>query len=231
MSLTVQIASKSLLGALNNPAVLSSIASRLNGLAQCGQARYFRGDLRPFHHPRDVHHPLAMLGDEMSQLIKRFDKDIGGEFFSRVFSDPAITRLVPPKPMMGSVDVQETHKEYIVTVDCPGVKKGDVKVSITDEEGGKVLTISGERRWSRDVPETAEVEGKEAAKEVSEKAAKEEATYHLRERAVGTFERKLSLPGNANTEDPKASFEDGVLTITFAKTAPEQGKARKVEIH
>lgn len=78
-------------------------------------------------------------------------------------------------------------------VDLPGVLKNDLDVVIANG----CVTIKGERR----------------------KAFEKDDIWgtHLSERAHGRCTRTLSLPTNADCEHADASFENGVLKITFPK--------------
>jgi HSP20 family protein len=103
-------------------------------------------------------------------------------------------------------DVSETDTEYRVLAELPNVKKEDVKVML--EEG--LLSIRGER-----------------------KAQKEEKgeTYHRREVSYGTFLRRFRLPEDADPSKVDASYENGVLKVVVAKSAPKESKAHEVTVH
>jgi len=102
-------------------------------------------------------------------------------------------------PVTLLTEVKDTPKEYVLTFDCPGVKKEEIKVSI--QEG--ILTVSGERK-----------------KEEEQKGEK----YHVYEKSYGRFERKMEIPDNADTKGIKADYNEGVLKIVLPKlpetTAP-----------
>ncbi|HEY5656328.1 MAG TPA: Hsp20/alpha crystallin family protein [Myxococcota bacterium] len=102
-----------------------------------------------------------------------------------------------------SVDVAENDDEYVITAELPGAKKEDVTVELHEN----VLTIRGEKRSERE-------------------EKKDQARYV--ERCYGTFSRSFSLPSNASEENPKASFQDGVLTIRVRKR--EEAKPRVINI-
>ena len=102
-----------------------------------------------------------------------------------------------------AVDIRETEDALIVAAELPGIDKKDVKVGINDG----VLTISGERRYE---------------KEVDEKNA------HRIERAYGTFERSFSLPTNVDASKVDAKMENGVLTLTLHKH--EGARPRQISI-
>ncbi|XP_057960115.1 17.3 kDa class II heat shock protein-like [Malania oleifera] len=102
------------------------------------------------------------------------------------------------------MDVKEYPNSYVFVVDMPGLKSGDVKVQVEDEN---VLLVSGERK--------REAEEKDGAK------------YVRMERRVGKFIRKFSLPENANTDKISAVCQDGVLTVTVEKLPPPEPKKPK----
>ncbi|KAL3633542.1 hypothetical protein CASFOL_022304 [Castilleja foliolosa] len=105
-------------------------------------------------------------------------------------------------------DVKEYANSYVFVVDMPGLKSGDIKVQIEDDN---VLLISGERKRG---------EEKEGA-----------GKYLLMERRVGKFMRKFPLPENANTDKISAVCQDGVLTVTVEKLPPpEPKKPRTIEV-
>ncbi|KAK4706441.1 hypothetical protein R3W88_022946 [Solanum pinnatisectum] len=101
------------------------------------------------------------------------------------------------------VDVKEYPNSYVFVVDMPGLKSGDIKVQVEEDN---VLLISGERKREEE---------------------KEEAKYIRMERRVGKFMRKFSLPDNANTGAISAVCQDGVLTVTVQKLPPPQPKKPK----
>ena len=103
------------------------------------------------------------------------------------------------------VDIAEDDKEYLIKVELPEVQKQDVKVTV---ESG-TLTISGER--------TAEKE---------EKGRK----FHRVERYYGRFERSFTIPDDAESDNVKAEFKDGVLRVHLAKSAKARPKQIEVQV-
>jgi HSP20 family protein len=57
---------------------------------------------------------------------------------------------------------------------------------------------------------------------------RKERNYLLREKRSGRFSRSLQLPNTYRTEECQASFEDGVLRLTFPKA--EEAKPRRIQI-
>jgi HSP20 family protein len=86
----------------------------------------------------------------------------------------------------------------------PGLKAEDVQISVT----GDTLTLRGETK---------------------QEAEKKEATYHLRERRYGTFERTIRLPTDVMTDKAKAEFEDGILTVTLPKAETVKPKTISIK--
>jgi len=103
------------------------------------------------------------------------------------------------------VDVVETDKAVEVSVELPGLDAKDVEVSLTND----VLTIKGEKK----------VEREENSK-----------GYRLSERSYGNFYRTIPLPAEVATDDAKAEFRKGVLTVSLPKTPEAQAKVKKVEV-
>lgn len=103
-----------------------------------------------------------------------------------------------------AVDIRETENELFVTVELPGLRPSDVDVTVQNG----VLTISGEKQW--------------------ESGSASDGSYHLNERRYGRFERNFTLLQSVVPDDIRASFDNGVLTITLPKTA--EAKRRRIQI-
>jgi HSP20 family protein len=103
-----------------------------------------------------------------------------------------------------SIDLYETDDEVVMKATLPGLKAEDVQISVT----GDTLTLRGETK---------------------QEAEKKEATYHLRERRYGTFERTIRLPTDVITDKAKAEFEDGILTVTLPKAETVKPKTISIK--
>ncbi len=127
------------------------------------------------------------------------------EAMDRLFDD-AFTR---PFNMNGgslgspAIDMYQTDADVVVKAAVPGLKPDEVNISVT----GDILTIKGE------VNREEEVKEKE---------------YQLRERRWGSFERSLMLPTEVKSDQAKAEFENGILTITLPKD--EKAKPKMISI-
>ncbi|WP_262272832.1 Hsp20/alpha crystallin family protein, partial [Microvirga yunnanensis] len=106
--------------------------------------------------------------------------------------------------VQASMNVSETDKEIRVTAELPGVTEQDIDISLDDD----VLTIRGEKKFER-------------------KDDKE--NFHFVERSYGTFQRSLRLPYAVDSEQIRASFENGVLTVTVPKTG-RQEHSRRIQV-
>ena len=101
-----------------------------------------------------------------------------------------------PRWSLMNAEVEETPAELVVRLEMPGVGKESFSIRIV----GNTLFIRGEKRWLR------ESEG---------------STYHLVERAYGTFERTIVLPKNVDSEKSQASYVDGILSVRLPKAVSE----------
>jgi len=103
-----------------------------------------------------------------------------------------------------SVDIYETDEALVVQAELPGIEKKDVKVEVKDG----VLTISGERRYEKDV---------------------KEENIHRIERSYGKFVRSFSLPTNIDMDHVDATMKNGVLEIRLPKVESAKPKAITVK--
>ncbi|MGZ8191886.1 MAG: Hsp20/alpha crystallin family protein [Methylobacter sp.] len=102
------------------------------------------------------------------------------------------------------VDIIDHDNEVEVQAALPGVKKEDLDVTISNQ----TITI------------------RTSTKE--EKKEEEKGKYFRREITRGEFQRTLSLPDNVDDANAKASFKDGILTVTIPKS--EKSKRKTIEI-
>lgn len=104
-----------------------------------------------------------------------------------------------------AVDIKETDGAFTVEAELPGMSKDDVKVTVHDG----VLTIKGERKQEEET---------------------EDKKVHRIERFYGSFMRRFTLPDNVDENSVKASFKDGLLTLTIQKAEPKEPKAIEVNV-
>lgn len=103
-----------------------------------------------------------------------------------------------------AVDVYETKERLIVKARTAGVNKGDLDVSISDNQ----LTIKG--TLSAGTEESVE-------------------NFFLQECYWGEFSRTIALPVAVKEDEIDAVLKDGVLTISFNKL--KQDSVKKIQIN
>ncbi len=104
-----------------------------------------------------------------------------------------------------ALDVFDRKDELVAHVELPGLKKEDISISLHDG----VLTVSGERKH--------------------EAATKKEGQTFRSERYFGKFQRSVSLPVAVDASKVKASYKDGILTVSLPKA--EEAKPRQIEVN
>lgn len=98
-------------------------------------------------------------------------------------------------------DVTESDDSFRIEIELPGVKSKDIDI----EANGQELVVTGE------------------IKEKERKGVLRRST-----RRTGSFEYRLRLPGEVDTDKINAQMSDGVLSITVPKA--DVAKPRHVEI-
>jgi len=111
-----------------------------------------------------------------------------------------------------AVEIVPKENEFLVQVQVPGVRKEDVKINVTqDEQGRKMLNISGERKEERSQQDSQQGT---AAASVS----------------YGKFSRSLLLPLGAQVEGINAKQDkQGQLSIHVPRV-PVKGKIQAMDI-
>jgi HSP20 family protein len=136
--------------------------------------------------------PVVSLHREMNRL---FDDVFRG------FEDP---RFWGGHGAWPSMDLEETEKEYRVTVELPGLEERDVEVLLQDG----VLTVRGEK-----------------------KLESEAGNRRSSERYYGRFERQIALDRDIDESAINATFRNGVLTVTVPKSAQAVERTKRIPIN
>jgi len=102
-----------------------------------------------------------------------------------------------------ALDVHEDKEKFTVNLELPGLKREDISVHLEDGS----LIISGERK-AETLNEGTEV--------------------HRQERYYGKFSRALTLPVAVAPDKVKASFKDGILSVTLPKA--EEAKPKQIDV-
>lgn len=100
-------------------------------------------------------------------------------------------------------DVSTDDRWVEVTLEVPGLEPDDLSIEVV----GDTLRVRGEKRVERDG-----VRG----------------TYHVMERAYGSFLRTIALPAGVDDRRAEASYRNGVLRIRLPRSA--EGRSRRVKV-
>ena len=107
--------------------------------------------------------------------------------------------------LAANFDIFEDDKSVILTADMPGMKKEDISINVVKNR----LTIKAEKKgYDKD----------------------DKRTFLVSERVFGKFERSFELPDYIDTENIKADYESGVLTLTMNRKAETQPKTIEVSV-
>jgi HSP20 family protein len=131
------------------------------------------------------------------------------ERMNRLFNDPFSPVTSQESLSAGSfvppVDVYEDEQGIRLKMEVPGIEEKDIDIRLENN----LLTVRGERKL--------------------ESETKEE-NYHRIERRYGSFTRSFTLPNTVNSEEVKASYAKGILTIHLGKRADARPKQIKVDV-
>jgi HSP20 family protein len=204
----------------------ASLARRSNVALSNARSPFSLGTglFEDLHNLHDLHPLLA----SPFQVMERMQQDMD-RLFSHVMgnSDEGQWRsraLTPPASLLSpTVDVSETEKEYRIELDLPGVSQDAIDITVV--EG--ILSIRADME-----SQSSSTPGADDPKGPEQHQRQYERQYHYRERRWGSFERVFHLPPDAQEEDIRADFTNGVLTLTIAKKAPQvlQTRGRRIEI-
>jgi len=140
----------------------------------------------------------------LSGLHQEIDRIFEQAFRGSGFPAPLFGRPLPgffrPK-----LDISETADSYRITLEIPGIGKDQVQVMVE----GDSLIVRGEKR---------------------EESSKKEEHCQYTERSYGSFQRVLALPEDADRDNLKASFADGVLSLTIPRRKVAASKSRNIAI-
>ena len=135
-----------------------------------------------------------MEGKTMIPMIRRksmlptfSDEFFGDDMFSRFFETTA-------NATMPAVNIKEGKEDFSIEVAAPGLDKKDFKIDLNNN----VLEISSEK------------ELKNEEKDKDRKTMRCEFQY-------ASFKRYFTLPDNVESEKIKATYTDGILSVTIPK--------------
>ncbi|MBL7662880.1 Hsp20/alpha crystallin family protein [bacterium] len=103
-----------------------------------------------------------------------------------------------------AVEMRDTGKEFLVTLEAAGVDPKELDIAIEDG----VLTVKGEKKHEH---------------------TEEDKGVFYSERSVGTFQRSFQLPDYVDAENVKTKSTNGVVTLTFGKLKEKAPKKIQIE--
>jgi HSP20 family protein len=148
----------------------------------------------------------SISGREGEDPFRALQTEINRAFetFWRVFPRPS-GRAMPFEASGLRVDVSETDKEIEISAELPGLDENDIDVSLTED----VLTIKGEKKTEKE---------------------EKKKDYYISERSHGAFRRSIPLPAGTDRDRVRATFKNGVLSITIPKTEEAQQQVRRIKV-
>jgi HSP20 family protein len=149
----------------------------------------------------DRQQPEDSLLDLRSQIDRLFDEYLERPFsLSPYFGSETIEGDFAPK-----LDVSETDKEIILSVELPGMEPEDIQVSLDRN----TLLISGKKQ--------------------EEKEEQDKRFYRV-ECSYGSFQRSIPLPGEVDEDKIDASYKRGVLKVKMPKTRQAQENRKRISV-
>lgn len=145
----------------------------------------------PVH--RDKHQHVSFLNeprDMFEEMEQFFRSGLEENLWSSFNRNLPATPLTDPGLLRPYVDISANSKEYVITVEIPGVRDKDIQLEITDN----TIIIKGEKRQEQE---------------------EQQKNFYRIERSYGSFQRVLSLPEDADQDNIQAIFTNGVLNITI----------------
>lgn len=103
------------------------------------------------------------------------------------------------------VDLIDKEDFLILRSEMPGVKKENLKISVTDDE----VSLSGK---------------------IEQKKEEKGENYYYAERAYSGWERTIPLPVRIQSDKAKAKYQNGVLEITLPKAEEAKKKRKELKI-
>jgi HSP20 family protein len=147
---------------------------------------------------RNMERMLDVVPVSFTRILPFFDRVFDEWFYPyRITYAAECADWVPPS------DIAETAKEYIVSMEAPGIDMN--KTEITFTRG--TVTVKGEKV----------------------KESKEDECCHCAERYSGSFERSFRVSDKVDGDKIDATYKDGILKVVLPKT--EESSVKKIEVH
>jgi HSP20 family protein len=151
----------------------------------------------------------TQYADPFTQIRQEIDKVFDSAFKGLGFPSIGLGRELSPMAqtdwLKPTLDIGASDKEYTISVELPGVDENEIQVEL----GNDTLKIKGEKKQEKE---------------------EKERNYYRMERSYGSFQRTLSLPEDADQDDIKAVYKNGVMSITIPRKAASKTEAKQIEV-
>ena len=134
--------------------------------------------------------------DEILEAIRRFHIEAERHFYDLFLE---ARRSLTLRGWQPPADIFETERAMVIRLEIPGAREDDVQITLSED----LLTVSGVKRDEYEGP------GRR---------------FHQAEITYGEFSRSFRLPWKASSEDVRAVYKNGILTITLHKPPPKEVK-------
>ena len=128
---------------------------------------------------------------------KRNEFDLFNDFFDDAFLDRRDSKMM-------RTDIKEKGNNYVIDIDLPGYEKENIDIEM--DHGYLRITA----KTSKNINESDE-----------------EERYVHKERFFGECSRSFYVGENIKEEDIKATFKNGILSLTVPKEQPKQLEEKK----
>ena len=125
--------------------------------------------------------------------------DVFEDFFKPMFYDEQLDSM--------RTDIKETDKDYQLSIEMPGFKKDEIKVSLANG----YLTVSAE-------------------KAEKEEEGKEKSAKYLRRECRVSCQRSYYVGADVQVDSVKAKYDNGMLELTVPKAAPKKIETKSIAI-
>ena len=125
--------------------------------------------------------------------------DVFEDFFKPMFYDEQLDSM--------RTDIKETDDDYKLSIEMPGFKKDEIKVSLDNG----YLTVSAE-------------------KAEKEEEGKEKSTKYLRRECRVSCQRSYYVGDDVQVDSVKAKYDNGMLELTVPKAAPKKIETKSIAI-
>ena len=125
--------------------------------------------------------------------------DVFEDFFKPMFYDEQLDSM--------RTDIKETDDDYKLSIEMPGFKKDEIKVSLDNG----YLTVSAE-------------------KAEKEEEGKEKSAKYLRRECRVSCQRSYYVGDDVQVDCVKAKYDNGMLELTVPKAAPKKIETKSIAI-